>query len=150
VNSVTGGPPSTTVFDNSDALSPDAAAILGGVYRRARIVESGPTWVGCTAIGALLGQPPSAQPPLIHLTVEGAAKGLENPKTATLAARAYHTATDARFTAGGKFSKVLVPRTAKALHPILGAAGKTVSVAGWGLLTYDAYEAGKACNTVNH
>jgi hypothetical protein len=87
-----------------------------------------------------------AVPPLAtHAVVERAAQGLENPKTATAAARVYHTATDARFTAGGKFSKVLVPRTAKALHPVLAAGGKTLNVAGWVYSGYEAYEAGKKC-----
>jgi RHS repeat-associated protein len=145
-NSIAGGSSSTTVTDTSDMLSTDANTIFGDVYRRARIIESGPIWGACTAVGAVLGVPPSAQAPATHILTEAAAKGLENPKTATLAARAYHTTTDARFTAGGKFSKVLVPRTAKALHPILGATGKIISVAGWGLLAYDAYAAGKECN----
>ena len=145
INSITGGPSSVTVYDTSGALVPDAAAILGQVYRDAQIVESGPLWAGCTAIGGILGQPPSFEEPLTHAGIEGTAKALENPRTATLAARAYHTATDARFTAGGKFSKVLVPRTAKALSPALHAGGKAVSVVGWGLLAYDTYQAGGKC-----
>ncbi|MGC1618261.1 MAG: RHS repeat-associated core domain-containing protein [Candidatus Acidiferrum sp.] len=145
-NSITGGPGSVTVTGTSDALSPDASAIFGQVYQDARIVDSGTIWVGCTAAGALLGEPPSFLTPATHATGEAAARTLESKKTATMAARAYHTAADSRFTSGGKFSKVLVPRTAKALHPVLSAAGKVVSVAGWGLLAYDAYEAGKKCN----
>jgi hypothetical protein len=85
-------------------------------------------------------------PPVVtHGGFDLAAKALETPKAATAAARAYHTATDARFTAGGRFSKVLVPRTAKAITPFFGTAGKVVSGAGWVVLAYEGYESGKEC-----
>ncbi|PYT86869.1 MAG: hypothetical protein DMG36_25940, partial [Acidobacteria bacterium] len=143
-NSIIGGPSSVTVSDNSGALTPDAAAILGEVYRRDRIISDASDVAACAAIGFVFGR--GAVPPLVtHNIVERAAQGLESPKTATAAARAYHTATDARFTAGGKFSKVLVPRTAKALHPILTTGGKALNVAGWVYSGYEAYESGKKC-----
>ena len=143
-NSIAGGSSSTTVSDTSDILSTDASTIFGDVYQRARVIADASDVAACAATGFVLGK--GAIPPLAnHVIVEQAAHGLENPKTATAAARAYHTATDARFTAGGKFSKVLVPRTAKAVAPVLATAGKALSVAGWVVSGYEAYEAGKEC-----
>ena len=144
VNSVTGGPSSITVTDNSDTLTPGAIAVLGDVYKRTRIIADASDVAACTAVGVVFGNG-TIPPPVTHAAGEGIARGLENPKTATAAARAYQTATDARFTAGGKFSKVLVPRTAKALRPVLATAGKAVSVAGWAYLGYEAYKSGKQC-----
>jgi len=40
---------------------------------------------------------------------------------------------------------VLVPRKAKALHPILATGRKVLNVAGWVYSGYEAYEAGKKC-----
>jgi hypothetical protein len=142
-DSIAGGSP-TVVTDNSDALSPSAAAILGQVYRDARVVSDASEVAACAAAGFVLGKS-GASPLVTHTVVEGAAKGLENPKTATFAARAYHTATDARFTAGGKFSKVLVPRTAAALHPVLAGVGKKLNVAGWVYSGYEAVQVAREC-----
>jgi RHS repeat-associated protein len=65
---------------DDNALTPDQVSIFGAVYRNARIVESGPLWAGCTAIGGLLGQPPSPEQPATHVGFEALAKGLGEPK----------------------------------------------------------------------
>jgi RHS repeat-associated protein len=143
-NSMTGGSSPTTVSDTSDSLTADQVAILGGVYRNARIIADASDVAACTATGMVVGHgniPPVAS----HIGIERAAHGLKSSKTATAAARAYYTATDARFTAAGRFSKVLVPRAAEAIAPVLGTAGKVVSVTGWAVLAYEGYESGKAC-----
>lgn len=77
--------------------------------------------------------------------VEAVSKGLEHPATATAGARAYYGMTDKRFTRWGKFSKVLVPRAAKAAHPVLVRTAAGVSVVGWVYLGYETIKIGKGC-----
>jgi RHS repeat-associated protein len=75
-----------------------------------------------------------------HLYLEGANQVIENTSLPERAAGVFYHFTDARFTAWGRYSKVLVPRAAKAIR--LGA--EKVNVAGWALTDV---EMAKAINT---
>ncbi len=131
--------------DNDVPLNKGAQQTLGDLYQNVRPIADAAEVSSCVAAGLVVGDDEIRSPLATHTLAEGAARGLEHPKTATAAARAYHGLTDKRFTAWGKRSKVLVPHTAGALRPALSFAGKAVSVAGWGFLAYEANDLRKAC-----
>jgi len=137
---------SVTVNDSDPG--PEVSSYAQEIGRELAPLNRASDFVGCTLVSAVVGDG-GLPPPVTHILFEGASKALENPKAATLAARAYYTATDARFTAFGKFSKVLVPRMAASLRPVLITAGETVSVAGWVVLGYEVYRAGSRCAKTN-
>lgn len=60
-------------------------------------------------------------PPTVHLLAHAASESAE--EAATSGAGAYYHFADGRFTAWGKYSKVLVPDAAASIAPYLKAAG---------------------------
>jgi hypothetical protein len=73
----------------------------------------------------------AAAPAVTHLVGMAATNATES--AAPGIAGAYYHFTDARFTAWGKYSKVLVPRLASRI----AAASKALDVAGWAYFDYE-------------
>ena len=65
-------------------------------------------------------------------------------RAAPMIAGAYYHFTDARFTAWGRYSKVLVPK----LAPKIAAAAEALDVAGWAYFDYELFNAGRECSGI--
>ena len=112
--------------------SPDASAFRGFA------------WCAALVLAALAGLTALCKGGSEQLFAQSR-QAMGTTKTATAVTRAYYSATDGRFTRWGKFSKVLVPRTAAALQPVLTAAGRLFSVAGWVLIAAEGVELTQGC-----
>lgn len=77
------------------------------------------------------------------LVKEGLIASAEHAGAADVIAKKYYTATDVRFTAGGKYSRVLVPQ----LRQRITVLAKGVSVVGFLLFYKDIYSCTKKCLT---
>ena len=84
------------------------------------------------------------RPAKIKLGEEVVGRALENPTVGRTIAGAYYHATDARFTAWGKYSKVLVPRAAGKLATLAEKA----SPYGWAVFEVEAGHALYSCTEV--
>jgi hypothetical protein len=97
-------------------------------------VESG--YYSCL-VDCLLGKKNS---PVKAKLAEGAAVHLIENKLPTWFTRLFFRLTDARFTAWGGTSNVLVPNLVQKISPYFTGAGKVISVIGWAVFDYEIFK----------